>query len=292
VAKKPSRTWVCTGIPDGSHEPFDNFGPDCAQCGASQADVLKGKSPAPTSAGAGRAGKTALIGGAIAAVLLLGGGTLLFSARIPGVCNALGSCEQWQTAVNQAQQQAKSAVNTAANAQSVAELEGAQAKLTQALSQLRSIPTNAKVYGQARNLLKGFQENLTQLETRLAAETKAQTQLSQAQSAAQAAGKQSQAAQSRETLVAAREKWEQVLQLLKGIPAKSLVAKQASSQAQKYSQELAALDQKIADLDAAAIASTPTVAEPEPTGGGRGYYAPPPPLWSAPNSNPNIPPLW
>ncbi|HEY9644242.1 MAG TPA: ABC transporter substrate-binding protein [Coleofasciculaceae cyanobacterium] len=95
-----SRSWTCEGKPkDGkdypnafAHQPYENFGPDCAICGLPREaiEVPKGKRPAAgaASGGSGRSGSgVGLAAGLITAALVaaLGGGAwFLWKAMHPG----------------------------------------------------------------------------------------------------------------------------------------------------------------------------------------------------------------
>jgi len=66
-------SWTCKGLPNDPHEPHENFGATCDQCGRSQTEVQGKTSKKPGGSGGGMP-MWQKAGGALAAIGLLGGG--------------------------------------------------------------------------------------------------------------------------------------------------------------------------------------------------------------------------
>lgn len=239
------RTWNCTGIPPGSHEPFDNFGPDCSVCGARKEDVVSNRNPDAPPRDAALKSKVPLIAGSVAAVLFLGGGVFA-SPYIPGACSLIGNCAQWQELLTKAESQAKPYLGFATKAQNLSELETARDRLQSATSTLKQIPSNAKIYPQVRQKQTNYQNELKALEERLSKEQQAQNSLNKAVESVKKANGLTQNSPNQVQMQQAKTLLQSANAQLKAIPSGTFAKDAANKKVTENDRAIAALNTQMA----------------------------------------------
>jgi hypothetical protein len=100
----------------------------------------------------------------------------------------------------------------------VEELRASQQQLQDAIAQLKTIPTSAKIYNTAQNELSDYQTQLTKIQRRLDKENQAIDSINQAKQQAQDAEEQMGKAQTVSEYEAVKEKWDKALAILNDIP--------------------------------------------------------------------------
>ena len=247
---KSSKSWTCTGIPENSHDAFDNFGPDCSICGARKEDVIKKperKLPTlPVKAIA------AVVAGAI---VVLGGGAVA-SPNIPGLCEMVGNCSIWSKELSEAKRMADSGKQTADQAKSIAELQDAQSQLNKAISSLTKLNQRNSLKTEVQKVLPSAKEALDKLEARLPKEQEAQKTLDDALKLAQTAEPKSTKDSKVEDLSAAEKQWKDAIALLGKVSEGTIAKPQASAKASEFEKKL----QSTSDLIAAKTVSPEPIA--------------------------------
>lgn len=286
------KSWVCTGAPVDPHDDFENFTPNCSVCGMER----------PNGKQAPNGKKLSVLPIAIAsgvAILLVG--SWFSSPHIPGLCSALGNCQEWSDRFSKAKQQAASAQDDAGNVTTFAELQDVRGRLDQAIASLRTIPANAKIRPDVQKVLPGYEASLKTLEARLTKESSFQKQLGTANTAATAAAQAWQKTEKScdmEALEKARTDWEKAKADLEKIPTSSLLLASAKTKTGEYTQKLKLVDNRITICNPPPI---DTIRDPlDPPGieddrgttgtGSNGGNGQPPPAPSGPT--PLEKPLW
>jgi len=177
------KSWVCTGAPVDPHDDFENFTPNCSVCGMER----------PNGKQAPNGKKLSVLPIAIAsgvAILLVG--SWFSSPHIPGLCSALGNCQEWSDRFSKAKQQAASArltkessfqkqlgtANTAATAAAQAwqktekscdmeALEKARTDWEKAKADLEKIPTSSLLLASAKTKTGEYTQKLKLVDNRI-----------------------------------------------------------------------------------------------------------------------------
>ena len=218
-------------------------------------------------------GRSRWFWGTVAAVALavLGGGVGL-AVRVPYIpflCKPLDNCardREFAKLYQRAIDQAKSAQLFSANPQSIDDLESAETRLESAIATLETIPSDTKVYAEVQQTLPNYQQQFDDIQARIEQEVVAQQQIENSEVLVQTAIEHTKTAKSAETIASyetAKTSWKKVLTSLKAIDPTSLVASQAQTKLQTYQQEMTAIEEQIATLQAAIAAEAAARARAE-----------------------------
>lgn len=246
-------SWQCDGIPKngktydglgGEHNPVENYGPDCEDCGLPKEAMLAGKGKQKNSGG-GSGGKTPVAAIAVSAVALIlagGGGYWWTQIRCPAGFERIATecLDPYQDTYQAALTQAQSAIDSALAAQDVTELEAAQAALTEAIATLDTIPETAAIFPEASLQASTLRDERGYLEA-----------LIQSDPATQEARTQIAEAQDRSTLQAAATQLSQVLEGLKSIPQTAGVFPKVEEHINALNPEVQAVQDRLAEAETA-----------------------------------------
>jgi hypothetical protein len=172
VAKKSkaSKTWTCSGMPENSHDPFDNFGPDCSVCGAKREDII-GTGKGSGKGGGSTSGKlpiVPIVAGCGIGLLVLGGGWFA-SPNLGGICEITDNCAAWDQDLSKAQKLASESKAVADKKESQkAELESARSKISRAIALLNPLKQKSSTKAKALVALAEAQSTQTQLDEKIA----------------------------------------------------------------------------------------------------------------------------
>jgi RNA binding exosome subunit len=209
------------------------------------------------------------------------GGLLYFSPHISVLCQGLNNCvkdgeykELYEQAVKNAE------FSLAINAKNLEDLDKIHNLLNNAIRDLNTIPSEAKVYLDAQKALGKYSTKLEVIDNQLTKETKAKKMLDDAKSVAINAEKQANVAETISQFEDAKSEWQNSLDKLKEIPLDSLIVDQAKALIQEYNDKVISIDNKISALNAEKISTPPSVLRPEPT---------PPPSSPVSGSTPPLP---
>jgi|GEM_PF-7088188 len=216
------------------------------------------------------------------------GGLLYFSPHISVLCQGLNNCvkdgeykELYEQAVKNAE------FSLAINAKNLEDLDKIHNLLNNAIRDLNTIPSEAKVYPDAQKALGKYSTKLEVIDNQLTKETKAKKMLDDAKSVAINAEKQTNVAETILQFEDAKTEWKNSLNKLKEIPLDSLIVDQAQALIQEYNNKVISINNKISALiNAEKISTPPSLLRPEPT--------PPPSVPSLAPSSPvsgSTPPL-
>ncbi len=143
------------------------------------------------------------------------------SEHIPIICKPLDNCaidEEFSSKYKQVKDIAVTAQKLSESAKNVEELRASQQQVQDAIAQLKTIPTSAKIYNTAQKELADYQSQLTKIQRRLDKENQAIDSINQAKQQAQDAEEQMRKAQTVSEYEAVKEKWDKVLAILNDIP--------------------------------------------------------------------------
>ncbi|MGB3419374.1 MAG: protein kinase [Dolichospermum sp.] len=143
------------------------------------------------------------------------------SEHIPIICKPLDNCaidEEFSSKYKQAKDITVTAQKLSESAKNVEELRASQQHLQDAIAQIKTIPTSAKIYNTAQKELSDYQSQLTKIQRRLDKENQAIDSINQAKQQAQDAEEQMRKANEPEDYEAVKEKWDKALAILNDIP--------------------------------------------------------------------------
>ncbi|MCW9682768.1 protein kinase [Dolichospermum planctonicum UHCC 0167] len=143
------------------------------------------------------------------------------SEHIPIICKPLDNCaidEEFSSKYKQVKDIAVTAQKLSESAKNVEELRASQQHLQDAIAQLKTIPTSAKIYNTAQKELSDYQSQLTKIQRRLNKENQAIDSINQAKQQAQDAEEQMGKARTVSEYEAVKEKWDKALAILNDIP--------------------------------------------------------------------------
>ena len=252
-----SESWNCDGIPKngreysglgGEHPAHENYSLDCEICGLPrESQSSKGKSPEvpiPIKTIA-----TVIILGVVA---IAGGVTaynLIAKSCEAGLEKVDGECiDPFLEPYQKATQQGNEAISLASNYQTVEDLKIADTTLSEAISELSQIPSEALVYPEVETRLEEYQQKRTEITSNIERETAAQAKLEEVATIAQTAKEQTEVAQSTTQLTAAKEKWLEAKNKLNKIDSDTLVTSVAQQYQSDYDQQIVDLDKRIATV--------------------------------------------
>lgn len=133
--------------------------------------------------------------------------------------------------------------------QTLEELKQYHDRLEEAISQLETIPPDAKkIYAEAQAALPPYRKKLDTIKESLAQETQAQQLFLEATEIAHKANQQVNKAQSIPELKQAKVKWEQAREILNHVSSGSLIYREAQAKIQEYNHEISILPQKCRDI--------------------------------------------
>ena len=143
------------------------------------------------------------------------------SEHIPIICKPLDNCaidEEFSSKYKQVKDIAVTAQKLSESAKNVEELRASQQHLQDAIAQLKTIPTSAKIYNTAQKELSDYQTQLTKIQSRLDKENQALDSINEAGQQAKDAEEQMGKAQTVSEYEAVKEKWDKALAILNDIP--------------------------------------------------------------------------
>lgn len=195
------------------------------------------------------------------------GGLLYFSPHISVLCQGLNNCvkdgeykELYEQAVENAE------FSLAINAKNLEDLDKIHNLLNNAIRDLNTIPSEAKVYPDAQKALGKYSTKLEVIDNQLTKETKAKKMLDDAKLVAINAEKQANVAETILQFEDAKTEWQNSLDKLKEIPLDSLIVDQAKALIQEYNNKVISINNKVSALiNAEKISTPPSVLRPEPT---------------------------
>ena len=259
---KNSEKWVCDGIPqdgkdygtDGSHEPCENFGPNCLQCGLPKEAVQtksSGKSGFPT--------KALVTTGATLAVLLVGGGGGFYlwknfqgcpqgQEKINGACVATApETEPHQEDYEQAVELINQGLSQTEDYQNLDTLKTGHQDLETGLEKLEEIPEQASIYPEVQKQLNEHEPKLEVTAAQIKKEQEAEEKLVSADAIAAEAKEKTPSTDSQNLsqLQTAKQKWENALSTLENAPEGTLVSSDIEDQRNSYQEQLNQLQSRI-----------------------------------------------
>lgn len=281
-----SESWNCDGIPKngreysglgGEHPPHENYSLDCEICGLPrESQVIGGKPPGvpipiKTIATVAIVGVVAIAGG-VTAYNLIAKGCETGLEKIDGEC-----IDPFLEPYQEATQQGNEAISLASNYQTVEDLKIADTSLSEAITELSQIPSEALVYPEVATRLEEYEQKSTEINSHIERETIAQATIAEVETIAQTAQEQTEVAQNTSQLTAAKEKWLEAKNKLGEIESDTLVTPVAQQYQSDYDQQIADLDERIATVarqnaprpsvnrNPQPKATTPPVRQPTPT---------------------------
>lgn len=251
-----SESWSCDGIPKngreysglgGEHPPHENYSLDCEICGLpkeSQSIGASKKVPLPikTIATVAIVGVVAIAGG-VTAYNFIAKGCETGLEKIDGECID-PFLEPYQKAVRQSDE----AISLASDYQTLEDLKIANTTLSEAITELSQIPSEALVYPEVETKLQEYEQKSTEINSHIERETAARTTIEEVETIAQTAREQTEDAQSSSQLTAAKEKWLEAKNKLSEIESDTLVTPVAQQYQSDYDQQIADLDERIATV--------------------------------------------
>jgi hypothetical protein len=164
----------------------------------------------------------------------------------------------------------------------VEELRASQQQLQDAIAQLKTIPTSAKIYNTAQKELSDYQSQLTKIQRRLDKENQAIDSINQAKQQAQDAEEQMRKANEPEDYEAVKEKWDKALAILNDIPSDVFISvTNLKNSYESKKEEVVAIIAKPTPSPEPTPTSTPT---PDPTPSPTNYPSSTPTI-EAPNKS-------
>lgn len=203
----------------------------------------------PEKARGFRKGKAVALG--ITVILLGGGGIGFASPHMEPLCQIFNNCSRnirFQTVYEDASAEAKSAQEEATEAQNVEELQAAHDRFETAIMDLESVPDSVQVHATVQKELPDYDTQFKAVQTRLAAEKKAQEQFEKAEASATAAEEKMEAVKKSETIATledAKKQWQASQNHLQNIPKGSLMESQVKAKRQRNEDMIQTLQGKI-----------------------------------------------
>jgi serine/threonine-protein kinase len=196
-----------------------------------------------------KSGKLIKAGGIMAASMLLSSMAIGFgSPFIPGLCKKLDNCAtdaRYHRVYQEQVEQGQEAISQASRAQSVKELQKARDRLNQTLTQLKTIPNDAKVSPRVQQILKDYRTRFEQLNIRVVRGQQAEQELQQAEVPIAQATKTTEAAKTVAQYRQAKAQWDKVREYLKAIPSDTVVARQIKTQLAQSNAKITEIQTKI-----------------------------------------------
>ena len=249
-----SEKWICDGIPKdgknysglgGEHEPHENYSADCEICGLPKESLEQLK-----SSGSGFP-KPVLIAG-LALLTLVGGGGAAYTLMAgceAGLEKIDGQCiDPFLQPYREATEQANNAIDIATNYQSIEELKKAKFIVSNSLSQLNQIPSEALIYPEVEIKLEEYKAKKAEINSNLEKEDIALANLKEAETIAQQAQLETNGDRTTSQLTAARQKWENAKNKLQEINSSSLVISQAQKYRSDYELQIKNINGRIAAM--------------------------------------------
>ena len=251
-----SESWNCDGIPKngreysglgGEHPPHENYSLDCEICGLpkeSQSTQASKKVAIPIKTIA----TVAIVG-----VLAIAGGVTAYNFIAKGCETGLekvdGQCidpflEPYQKAIRQSDE----AIDLAGGYQSVEDLKIANSTLSEAITELSQIPSEALIYPEVESKLEEYKQKRTEINSHIERETAAQATIEEVETIARTAKEQTEVAQNSSQLTAAKEKWQEAKNKLNEISSDTLVTSVARQYQSDYDRQIADIDKQIATV--------------------------------------------
>ena len=248
-----SEKWICEGTPKNGknysphgweHDPHENYSADCEICGLpreSQEPKISGGFPLP---------KAILIAALAISTLAGGGAAYTFIANCEtGLEKIDGQCiDPFLQPYKEAIEQGDKAISIAANYQSIEDLEKARSIITNSLSQLSQIPSEALVYPEVEIKLGEYKAEKAEIDSNSEKEKAALANLKEAETIAQKAKLETDGDRSTSQLTAAKQKWENAKNKLKEIDSSALIVSQAEKYRSDYDQQIKNIDGRIAAM--------------------------------------------
>ena len=193
------------------------------------------------------------------------------SEHIPIICKPLDKCaidEEFSSKYKQVKDIAVTAQKLSESAKNVEELRASQQHLQDAIAQLKTIPTSAKIYNTAQKELSDYQSQLTKIQRRLDKENQAIDSINQAKQQAQDAEEQMRKANEPEDYEAVKEKLQQAIATLNDIPSDTFISERVTNLKESYQSKREEVDAIIEDLNKPTPSPEPTPTStptPDPT---------------------------
>ncbi len=185
-------------------------------------------------------------------ILLLGGSFIAIkSPSISSICKILDNCakdKEYQEKYDEAQENGIQSIETALEAQNITALEVSRNDLNTAISELKTIPSDVKVYDQGKETIKNYEQELEKIDDRLEKERKAEAQLGEINSLINESKRETEAATTINDFRQAKVKWQEIGEKLEKFPKDTLFNNEIQQQLNNSQIQIEEIDQKINQL--------------------------------------------
>lgn len=250
-----SKSWICNGIAKdrkeysglgGAHEPHENYSPDCEICG-----LPRESQESPAISLIDYLSTRALMIVVIAGILAMVGGvaayTFIAKGCEPGLEKIDDQCiDPFLQPYQEAKLQGDEAINLASNYQTIEDLERAELTLSNAITQLSQIPSEALIYQEVKTELEGYKTKKEEINSNWKKEKAAKDKLEEIKNIVQVAKSKTDAAKTTSQLAAAKQKWEDAKNKLKEISSTRLITSFVEKYRSDCNQHIKSIDERIA----------------------------------------------